>query len=238
VGDPQPRGESIQLPLQAGQFNFGTLTLFGASFTDDQRMTAASLSAHAVVALENARLHRIVEHQALVDGLTGLANRRQCERSLTSELARAQRFAGPLAVVVADLDDFKDVNDRFGHPAGDVVLREFAAVLRETLRDADLAGRWGGEEFILILPGTDVDGAVKLAERIREELRNRAIVTPDGASISITSSFGVASYPPAQSEEKLVAAADSALYAAKRAGKDRVASRPAAGGARRVRSSG
>ena len=133
-------------------------------------MTAVSLASHAVVALDNARLHRIVERQALVDGLTGLANRRQCEETLADELARVERFGGALAVVVADLDWFKDVNDRYGHPAGDAVLREFAALLQETVRDVDLAGRWGGEEFLLVLPGTDLAGGAQVAERIRVAL--------------------------------------------------------------------
>ena len=191
-------------------------------------MTAVSLVSQSVIALENARLHRIVERQALVDGLTGLANRRQCETLLGTELARAERFDDSLAVVFADLDDFKDVNDRHGHPAGDVVLREFADVLRSTLREADVAGRWGGEEFILVLPGTDVEGAMRLAERVRAELRTRAILAPDGTPISITASFGVAARPGLASERELIAAADAALYAAKRAGKDRVRAAPAA----------
>jgi diguanylate cyclase (GGDEF)-like protein len=226
AGDPDAEGERLELPLSAGRVSFGTLTLVAPEFGDEEKMTAASLAAQSAVALENARLHRIVERQALVDGLTGLANRRQCETLLTTELARAERFDDSLAVVMADLDDFKDVNDRHGHPAGDVVLREFADVLRETLRDADVAGRWGGEEFILVLPGTEVDGAVRLAERVRAELRNRAILAPDGRPISITASFGVAAFPQAGNEQKLVAAADAALYGAKRAGKDRVGASP------------
>jgi diguanylate cyclase (GGDEF)-like protein len=226
AGDPEIEGERLELPLNAGGVSFGTLTLVAPAFDEEEKMTAASLAAQSAVALENARLHRIVERQALVDGLTGLANRRQCETLLATELARAERFEDALALVMADLDDFKDVNDRFGHPAGDVVLREFADVLRETLRDADVAGRWGGEEFILVLPGTDVTGAVRLAERVRSELRNRAILAPDGTPISITASFGVAAFPQAGNEQKLVAAADAALYGAKRAGKDRVGANP------------
>jgi diguanylate cyclase (GGDEF)-like protein len=226
AGDPEVEGERLELPLNAGRVSFGTLTLVAPEFGDEQKMTAASLAAQSAVALENARLHRIVERQALVDGLTGLANRRQCETLLATELARAERFEDALAVVMADLDDFKDVNDRHGHPAGDVVLREFADVLRETLRDADVAGRWGGEEFILVLPGTDVSGAVRLAERVRSELRSRVILAPDGTPISITASFGVGAFPQAGNEQKLVAAADSALYRAKRAGKDRVGVNP------------
>ena len=94
--------------------------------------------AHAAVALENARLHRIVTRQALVDMLTGLANRRQCEDALAGELLRAERFGGSVAFVLADLDSFKSINDRFGHPVGDTVLVEFADTLRECVREIDL----------------------------------------------------------------------------------------------------
>src|SRR5207247_8769818 len=118
AGFPDKGAERLEVPLQAGSISFGSLILFGAEFTDEDRMTAVSLASHAVVALDTARLHGIVERQALIDGLTGLANRRQCEEALASELARLERFGGPLALVVADLDWFKDVNDRYGHPSG------------------------------------------------------------------------------------------------------------------------
>jgi diguanylate cyclase (GGDEF)-like protein len=220
AGDPT-QGDKIEVPLIAGEVNFGSLLLFG-EFEDEDRMTAVSIASNAVVALDNARLHRIVERQALVDGLTGLANRRQCEETLASELARLERFGGPLAVVVSDLDWFKDVNDRFGHPSGDAVLREFATVLRESVRDVDLAGRWGGEEFVLILPGTDLQGGAQVAERIRLAFTGRTILSADGAAIPVTASFGVASVPPASSATELFSAADAALYEAKRNGKNRV----------------
>jgi diguanylate cyclase (GGDEF)-like protein len=222
VGSPDKGTERIEVPLRAGRIDFGSLMLFGDSFEEEDSMTAASLAGHAVVALENARLHRIVERQALVDGLTGLANRRQCEETLAAELARVARFGGPLAVVVADLDWFKDVNDRYGHPAGDTVLREFAALLRENVRDVDLAGRWGGEEFLLILPGTDLDGGVHVAERIRLALSGRIVLSVHGTPIPVTASFGVAATPPATTASELFAAADAAMYAAKRSGKNRV----------------
>ncbi len=222
-GAPYKGEDRIEVPLQAGRVNFGSLILFGEHFDDDGRMNASSLAAQAVIALDNARLHRIVERQARIDGLTGLANRRACEDHLAGELARIERFGGALAVVIADLDDFKEVNDRFGHPAGDVVLREFAQTLEEGIRDVDLAARWGGEEFVLLLPGTDAAGAVSVADRIRSALEGRLVLSAEGEPIPVTASFGVASFPEASSAQALLAAADAALYAAKRGGKNRVA---------------
>jgi diguanylate cyclase (GGDEF)-like protein len=222
VGSPERGTERLELPLNAGRSNFGTLLLTGAGFGDDERLTANSLAAQAVVALENARLHAIVQQQARVDNLTGLANRRQCEEALASELARIERFDSELTLVFADLDAFKNVNDRHGHAGGDVVLREFAAVLRETVREADVAGRWGGEEFLLLLPGTDLEGGVLLAERIRDLICGRTILSPEGNPITITCSFGIASYPAVRDPATLLAAADEALYRAKRNGRNRV----------------
>jgi diguanylate cyclase (GGDEF)-like protein len=228
AGTPGDGQDKIEVPLSAGEVTFGSLLLFGDDFEDEDRMTAVSLASHAVVALDNARLHRIVERQALVDGLTGLANRRQCEETLASELARLERFGGPLALVVADLDWFKDVNDRYGHPSGDAVLREFAQLLNETVRDVDLAGRWGGEEFLLILPGTDLAGGAKVAERVRLALAGRIVLSADGSPIPVTASFGVAATPPASTAAELFSAADAALYEAKRNGKNRVEVAPEA----------
>ncbi|HUJ92660.1 MAG TPA: diguanylate cyclase [Gaiellaceae bacterium] len=221
-GDPLAGAERIELPLAVGHEPLGTLMLVGPSFDDDQRVTAASLASHAAIALENARLHRIVERQALVDGLTGVANRRRCAEALSAEVARAARHGSPLALVLADLDDFKAVNDAHGHAAGDLVLREFADVLRSTLRESDLAGRWGGEEFLLLLPGTDAAGAAQLADRVRLSFTERPMLGPNGAALAVTCSFGVAQHRPGEDEEELFAAADRALYRAKRQGKNRV----------------
>ncbi len=219
-GDPDAEGERLSLPLIAAREQFGTLELVGDSFSEEQRLNATSLAAHAVVALENARLHTMVERQALVDGLTGLANRRACSDALQAEAARADRLETPLSVVLADLDGFKDVNDAHGHAVGDEVLRTFSAVLRETLRDSDIAGRWGGEEFLLLLPGADAEGAAQLAERVRAALAERTI--PGAGDLRVTVSLGVAEYASQSGTAQVVAAADRALYRAKRSGKDRV----------------
>jgi diguanylate cyclase (GGDEF)-like protein len=185
-------------------------------------MTAASLASHAAIALENARLHRIVERQAMVDGLTGIANRRACEEALASEIAQADRLGTTLTLVLADLDDFKRVNDEHGHAAGDDVLREFASVIRATVRDSDVAGRWGGEEFLLLLPGADAAGGAQLAERVRTTLAERSFLGAHGAVLTVGCSFGVAQHATGGDARDLFAAADRALYRAKRAGKNRV----------------
>ena len=222
AGDPDGAAEHIAFPLRLGTSDFGSLVLSAPSFDADQVETAASLAAQVVVALENARLHRIVERQALVDSLTGLANRRSLEETLRLELARAARFGESVTIVLADLDDFKQINDTYGHQAGDEVLKAFAATLRSTVRESDMAGRWGGEEFALVLTGTDSLGGARLAERARRTIEEREVEMPNGDVVSVTASFGVASFPETTELGEVLAAADSALYAAKREGKNRV----------------
>jgi diguanylate cyclase (GGDEF)-like protein len=221
AGTPDEDCEQIEVPIAVGGESFGTLVLYGEAFDEHDREMVGALATHALTALENARLHELIKRQALLDSLTGMSNRRQCESVLGSELARAVRFGNPLAFVLADLDGFKSVNDGHGHLAGDEVLREFSAVLRELVRETDVAARWGGDEFALVLPNTNAEGAAQLVERIRSTLEQRRIRIGD-QRIGITASFGVAVYPAEGSSERLIQAADDALYAAKRAGKNRL----------------
>jgi diguanylate cyclase (GGDEF)-like protein len=222
IGDMDAGPARLELELTAGRRSFGTLVLLGAEFDTEATITAASLVGQAVIALDNARMHRIVERQALVDELTGLANRRQGDDALALELARTGRGGGPVGLILADLDDFKSVNDAHGHPVGDAVLRAFAETLRATIREVDVAIRWGGEEFGVILPDTDLDGAAQVAERIRAALNGRDLTSSGGERLFVTASFGVASFVPGMSADELIEAADDALYQAKHEGKNRV----------------
>jgi diguanylate cyclase (GGDEF)-like protein len=234
AGDPDRGGQPLVIPLgpDGSESAMLLLTPEGPDFGDQSRELALWLGSQAAVALENVRLHRIVERQASTDGLTDLANRRHFEETLASEISRAERFGGSLALVLADLDDFKQVNDRYGHQAGDDVLREFAAVLRDTVRDIDLAARYGGEEFAVLLPQTDLEGAERLAERVREAMAKRRLAIVPGAAFTVTSSFGVAAFPEAPTPAALFAAADEALYRAKSAGKNCVVTADAGGAVR------
>jgi diguanylate cyclase (GGDEF)-like protein len=226
AGNPAGGGRELAIPLGSEEVETAVLYLApdGADFSDEARELAHWLSSQASIALENARLHRLVERQASTDGLTELPNRRHFEESLEGEISRAERFGGGLALVLADLDDFKQVNDRYGHQAGDEVLRAFADVLRETVREIDLPARYGGEEFAVLLPQTDPRGAEQLAERLRTSLAARRLTTGPEGIVAVTASFGVASFPEAPTSAALFAAADEALYRAKRRGKNCVVS--------------
>jgi len=160
--------------------------------------------------------------QAATDSLTGLANRWSFDEELALEWRRAHRIGEPLSLVLLDLDNFKQVNDTYGHLAGDAVLRTIGESLRAGVRHVDLAARYGGEEFVVLAPGSDVQGAVQLAKRLRATINKQSILLPDGSRLTVTASFGIATKDDLDSAEELIAAADEALYEAKRAGKDRV----------------
>jgi diguanylate cyclase (GGDEF)-like protein len=194
----------------------------GRPFSQSERELFHYLAAQAAVSMENVDLHETVARESVTDELTGLSNRRGFDDALTRELERSKRFGSKLALVMLDLDDFKKVNDTYGHQQGDIVLREVARVLREQSREIDDPGRYGGEELAVVLPGTDLEGAYNLAERVRVQIEALRIPRVGGeGEIRVTASFGVAALPEAGDDESaLIAAADAALYEAKRGGKN------------------
>jgi len=196
-------------------------------FAPDDIETLSGLAVQAGIAIENARLHRRVKEQAVTDELTGIANRRRFFDVLGREFERAQRFDQPLSLIMLDIDDFKRINDRpeLGHLAGDAVLRAVAATIQGMIREIDLAARYGGEEFAVLLPQTDIEGALNLAERLRMAIEERPIEFGGELIGEVTASFGVASGPSLDMAQlDLIAAADTALYTSKRGGKNQVSS--------------
>jgi diguanylate cyclase (GGDEF)-like protein len=173
---------------------------------------------HTALALRNARLHGEVERLATRGSLTGLANRRLFDESLQREAARSERLGTPLSLLVLDVDHFKQVNDSYGHQTGDSVLREVADSLVANTKNFDVAARYGGDEFVVLLPGCSREDAMRVAQRVRGAIARQVDEAP------VTVSAGVATIPDNASDaERLMAAADGALYEAKRKGRDQVA---------------
>jgi diguanylate cyclase (GGDEF)-like protein len=221
VGTVADDAKRFELPIATPNSRFGILILYAGQLGEDELLASRALVAQGANALENARLHEAAAQQAISDELTGLSNRRHCEERLVAEIARSERYDTPLGVIVADIDEFKAANDTYGHAFGDLVLQRFADVLRGTLRDVDVIGRWGGEEFLILLPETTLDGAIEAAERIRTGFA-AVEFGPDGAEVRMTASFGVAGFVRGTNALELVRAADDVLYDAKRRGKNRV----------------
>jgi two-component system cell cycle response regulator len=167
---------------------------------------------------ETAELHQ----QAITDGLTQVHNHRFFEERLKDEFRRAQRYDDPLALVLLDIDDFKGVNDRFGHQEGDRVLRDVAAAMKKAIRDTDMVARYGGEEFALLLPKTHLAGALTVAERVWKEVG--LLKAGVGQAVHVTASLGISGYPNRSviSADQLFRTADDALYRAKREGRNKI----------------
>lgn len=181
-----------------------------------------SLVVLASLAFENAKLYREAQELAVTDGLTRLLLRRSLLERIEQELRRGLEQGTPTSLVMMDIDHFKSVNDTYGHPAGDAVLRDVAAMVRRSVRDVDVCGRYGGEEFGVLLPQTDAKGAQLVAERIREAVRARPFELR-GEQRQVTVSLGVSTAPVHGSDSRtLIEAADTALYASKQNGRDRV----------------
>jgi diguanylate cyclase (GGDEF)-like protein len=193
-------------------------------FAPGERELFSYLTNQASVSVENVDLHETVQRQAVTDELTGLFNHRRFQEVMTQEVERAKRYGQEMGLIMLDIDNFKRVNDTYGHLQGDMVLREVARVLRQSSREIDEPARYGGEEMAVALPQTDMEGAYRFAERVRRRIEALDLDLVDGDGIlKVTASFGVASLNTSGGDGKdaLVAAADAALYRAKRSGKNR-----------------
>src|SRR4051794_8855897 len=235
VGNRQYRGTLLPVPNAAGTKLVAVRpehAISAAVAPYQHRVLYAALGSFALLVLVGLLFggpilrglgdFRRVVSQAATDSLTGLANRWSFDEELALEWRRAHRIGDELSLVLLDLDDFKQVNDTYGHPAGDAVLRAVGELLATGVRQIDLAARYGGEEFVILSPESDLKGAMQLARRLRTALNKKSIVLPDGRRLKVTGSFGVATKAELGSAEELIAAADAALYEAKRAGKNRV----------------
>ncbi len=230
VGDPLVPGAAAEPPPAGASVVLGVLALYdrlGADeFTDSDLDTLRTFAGQAGVAVNNVRVHEEAQRLSLTDPLTGLWNYRYLQESSRREVERASRFGRMLCVLALDLDHFKDVNDQYGHAAGDAVLCEFATRMRGCLREVDLAFRQGGEEFVVLLPETDAFGGATVAERLGAAVRSAGVdigVRRGGGQqrVAVSVSIGIAVYPDhGVTAGELLEAADDALYAAKAGGRD------------------
>ena len=221
-GAPADGRSSLEVELaDTDGSSAGRLTLVsgGEPFDRETAVLARAVAERAAAALQTVRRQRVAQYEALTDELTGLANRRRFRQVLELEISRATRSGTPLALVLADLDAFKQINDAHGHHAGDEVLHAFARLLAERVRATDVAARLGGDEFVVVLPDTGLSGATALAENLRAALLED-VAAERGQST--TASFGVAVHVPGASGDEFLRAADDALYRAKREGRNRV----------------
>ena len=223
--DTQIRGlQSLKIfPLVAGDRILGTLVTGSrkkAAFDSDELRMLEVIAIQAAQAVLRAQLFEAMEKMATTDGLTGLLNHRTFQGRFDEQLATARRYSRKLSFILTDIDHFKTVNDTYGHPIGDHVLKEVAKILKEQARDTDFVARYGGEEFAIVMPETDAKGAHAIAERIRERVLKEAFQTEQGP-LKVTLSLGVATFPDVGAEKaQLIDLADQCLYYAKRHGRN------------------
>jgi diguanylate cyclase (GGDEF)-like protein len=215
----------LVLPLIAADEAIGTLTLVARAekrFASDVREMLAVIANQVAVSLQNGFLYKRMETMATTDGLTGLTNHRTFQQRFEDLLQRAKRHNGKVALLLCDIDHFKRVNDNYGHPIGDEVLRRVAKVLQDVPRKIDVPARYGGEEFAVLLDNVDVAQARTVAERLRVEI-SKLVIETDKGPLSVTESVGIAAFPDdGRDRATLVERADLALYHAKHAGRNRV----------------
>lgn len=220
--DLPPVALSLQVPIEARSRTIGVVSVFSRDdlrpFPEETQRALEDLAARAGPALDNARRYLEARRLADLDARTGLHNARYFEETLEREVSRARRYQRKLALVVFDLDDFKQINDRLGHPAGNVALAAVADRMREVLRSADVAARYGGDEFAVVLPESGIQEAERFYERLREHIEAAAI--PPVGQVGL--SCGIGELEPQEDAETFFKRVDDALYRAKETGKGRV----------------
>jgi diguanylate cyclase (GGDEF)-like protein len=216
----------LALPLMSGERVMGVLEVVreaarGRSFTKKERALISALAVPVSSALANSVRIADAERLSQTDDLTKLHNARYLRQFLLNELRRARRYGSHVSTLFFDIDDFKRINDMHGHLVGSHVLMEMAAVILASVRDTDMVARYGGDEFVVVLPETPIDQTLLVAERVRERIARHEFHGGRRLCLHITASFGVAAFPQhAPSPHQLVAVADAAMYEAKAAGKN------------------
>lgn len=223
--EPNAPQYSLCVPIGTHGEALGFLAVFSSrALTDREQHLAVSLAEHFGLAVSSLRLRDSLRQQSIRDALTDLFNRRYMEESLEKEISRADRNEKPLGIIMLDLDKFKQFNDTNGHAAGDALLSELGACVKRNIRTGDIACRYGGEEFVIVMPDTSLEVAAERAEKIRADFKKVHIEFMGNDIKAATLSAGVAAFPmSATKRDKLLRAADDALYSAKENGRDRVA---------------
>ncbi len=221
-----PGRPELAVPIVASQELLGVLAVSAMNsrnFDETDVTTLEAIADYAATALQNAHAHVLLAREATTDALTGLRNHRGLIERMDTEMERAERFGHVLSLLYFDIDRFKDINDTYGHEAGDAVLQQLTGLAHSTLRSIDTLGRYGGEEFVVLLPETDADAALQAADRLRQAVMDHVFTVDSGVELQTTVSIGVATYPADGATcRTLLRSADAALYRAKRLGRNQV----------------
>jgi diguanylate cyclase (GGDEF)-like protein len=217
----------VCVPVQSKSRILGVIQIINSleegTFVENDMNILSTIADYAAIAIDNARYFRRIHELVITDDLTGLFNSRYFHELLDQEVERAQRFHSELSLVFIDLDYFKTVNDTHGHLVGSALLTEVGHLIAKNIRKVDSAARYGGDEFVIILPSTSKSGAIIMVSNLRQALRSHCFITGDGHKIRITASYGIATFPDdADSKNELVRMADKAMYEVKETTRDNI----------------
>lgn len=222
----RPARALLSVPIRNKKETIGVLEMFSRSpgaFLPRHREILEALVEQAAIAIDRSHLYQQMADLASTDDLTQLFNFRYLDQTLDIELRRSQKYGSTVSLIFLDMDYFKKVNDRYGHLAGSKVLIEVAQLLIGSLRDVDIIARYGGDEFVVVLPETNAETTVKITQRVQRSIQNRTFLEKEGLSLHLTASFGIATFPDhAKTKRDLLRLADEAMYRAKESGRDRI----------------